>query len=591
MTTAADSSAKEPVLAPHVSSAPRTGVVWIPDWPVLVAATTSGVDLAQPIVVSTQRRVRAASGYARSSGIRTAMSLRAAQELCPHVLVLESSELSEAREFEYVAQVVERIVPTVEIVRPGLLSFGARGPTRYFGSEDALAETLANEITRALQVEAHVGFAEGLLAAILSARTMEHIAVGASREFLAQRPLAEALYAITQSAERVKLRELIGLWDRLGIRTFGQFAKLPRSHVHTRFGDQGAWLHDLATGRSEHQAATSTRNPDIEVHTTFEMPATRVDEATFYTKTLAESMYDTLIAHSASCGRILVQAHLSSGSVLQRSWRTDDSALGAMSPARLTQRVRWQLEGWLTNSTLRARAQTKERQGSAATENSAATLELPGIEITGLTLTAQEVIPAATHQEALWGVRAGENTQALRAIERAVALIGPHRVQSVELEAGRSYKQRVRTAHWDERAANTANTSDVGSGMSKSRQTGNRSIYPPESPGALPSPGPTILYDPALPIDVLDPRGQPVYFNNRLLMSNPPYWVIRPRSDGRGKERIIIGNWAGPWPITTKWWQEAVQHEIYVQLIPDGESQALLAVYRNGAWECDGLYD
>lgn len=595
---------------------PRTGVLWVPDWPVLVASAVAGLEDAVPTVIAANRRVRVASGYARAQGVRAQMSLRAAQELCPDVHVLESNEASEAREFEYVAQVVERVVPTLDIIRPGLLTFGAQGPTRYFGSEDALTEALINQVSGSVQVEAHVGFAEGLLAAILSARTMLYVPPGSSPDFLAARPLADVLYATTTSAQRRALHELIGLWDRLGIRTFGQFARLPRSHVQTRFGEAGVWVHDLASGRDSHVAQAAAHRPDIEAHVVLDTPATRVDEAAFYARSLAQTVHDSLVEQSATCNRILVAAHLSDGSILQRSWRTDEGALGAMSPARLTQRVRWQLEGWLTNSALLERARRiAEGAGKAGSRaggglgagsgtgpavgagvGSGAKVRPAGgmerlsdqverdwalddtrpVELTALTLSALDVIGAATHQEALWGTSRGGDLRALRAVERAVSLVGPQRVHALSFVGGRTYKQRIRAVNWDDRADGEPQEEASEEGMLLD---------------ALPSPGPTIIYEPAIPVSVLDPAGRPVRFNNRLIMSSPPYRLVRPRADGKGTDTIAIGQWAGPWPITTLWWQSEPQHEIYLQLIPEHEAPALLVVYRDGGWECEGTYD
>ena len=112
----------------RVPAGQRTAAVWVPDWPVLVAMSAQEIGLEEPAVTHRGRRVQVVSAFARRFGVRKNMPLRAAQELCPHLHVLDADEGLAAREFEFVAQAVQEVVPEIEILRPGLLLCAARGP-------------------------------------------------------------------------------------------------------------------------------------------------------------------------------------------------------------------------------------------------------------------------------------------------------------------------------------------------------------------------------------------------------------------------------------------------------------------------------
>ncbi|MFM9597492.1 hypothetical protein ACKI1O_50200, partial [Streptomyces scabiei] len=87
----------------------------------------------------------------------------------------------------------------------GLLLLPAGGASRYHGSEDALAERLVTAVAERTGHEAHVGTADGLLAAVLAARSGGTVTPGGSRAFLAPLGVGELVHAAVQdgAAEEV----------------------------------------------------------------------------------------------------------------------------------------------------------------------------------------------------------------------------------------------------------------------------------------------------------------------------------------------------------------------------------------------------
>src|SRR5262249_39919197 len=187
---------------------------------------------------------------------------------------------------------VERFTPLLELTEPGTVTFGALGPSRYHGGDEALARQVVTSVTAVLgdQVRATglpgVGVADGRFAATLAARRAARAAVAAasgahiepasssaasappSSSTLGRAPTgAEPLAPVTSegswlvvppggsaaflaplSVTNLPDQPLVDLLDRLGIRTLGQLATLPAADVLGRFGPLGQEAHRAAIG-------------------------------------------------------------------------------------------------------------------------------------------------------------------------------------------------------------------------------------------------------------------------------------------------------------------------------------------------------
>jgi hypothetical protein len=160
---------------------------------------------------------------------------------CPELLE-EQEDGRVARAFAGVVEAAGEFSPAAGAVRPGVCAVPTRGPARYFGGEGRLARLLDGALG---ELEAHIGVADGLFAAVLAARASADDPVvvppGGSAAFLAPWPV-----------EVLDRPELAALLRRLGIRTLGEFAALPTRHVLGRLGADGSVCHELARGmRSE----------------------------------------------------------------------------------------------------------------------------------------------------------------------------------------------------------------------------------------------------------------------------------------------------------------------------------------------------
>src|SRR5438445_1999082 len=155
----------------------RTLVVWCPDWPV----TAAGFTAADPVAVLSANRVVACSAAARADAVRRGLRRRQAEARCPGMKVVAHDPGRDGRAFEPVVAAVEAFCPRVEIVRPGVCAVATRGPSRYFGGDEALAARVAEAVA---DVGGRTGIADGPFAAELAARRSAVVPNGDTPAFL-----------------------------------------------------------------------------------------------------------------------------------------------------------------------------------------------------------------------------------------------------------------------------------------------------------------------------------------------------------------------------------------------------------------------
>ncbi|MEE6260616.1 DNA polymerase Y family protein [Plantactinospora sonchi] len=531
----------------------RTMLLWCPDWPVVAAEIVDGISAAAPVAVLHANRVVACSEAARVDGVRRGLRKREAQSRCPRLTVLDHDPGRDARAFEPVVAAIEEVVAGVELIRPGMCAVAARGPTRYFGGEEQAAERIVEHVAQTCAVESQLGIADGVFAAGLAARSGRIVPPGDTPGFLAGLPV-QALGRPT----------LVDLLRRLGLRTLGDFAALPAGDVLARFGFDGALAHRLAGGRDHRALAVRRPPPDLAVTETYDDdPLDRVDAAAFAARALAERLHDRLAGHGLACTRLGIEAVTAHGQELHRVWRHD----GLLTAAAIADRVRWQLDGWLSGTSRRPGA---GRPGPAR----------PTAGIIRLRLVPEGVLAHLGLQPGLWGETGEEHERAHRALNRVQGILGPESVVTAVLGGGRSPAEQTRLVPWgDERVPARPAT--------------------PPWPGRLPAPAPAVVLPEPLPAVLLDATGEPVRVTARLEVSAPPtrLEIRNPASGAQDSGGSTVGGageivgWAGPWPVDERWWApaEASRRARFQVGLADGT--ALLLSLAGGRWWVEAVYD
>jgi protein ImuB len=521
-------------------------LVRCPDWPVIAAGIVGIVDAMSPytpVAVLHANRVLACSPAARGEGVTRGLRKREAQSRCPELTVVPADPARDARAFEPVVAAVEQVAAGVEVLRPGACALAVRGPARYFGGEHQAAERILEQIAQECHVQAQVGIADGVFAADQAARTGRVVPPGQSPRFLAG--LDIGVLAVTdQGSVRPARSELISLLRRLGIRTLGAFAALPAGDVLARFGLDAALAHRLAAGADDRPLAVRRPPPDLAVAEEFDEPLDRVDVAAFAARTLAERMHDALAGHGLACTRLGIEAVTAHGQELHRTWRHD----GLLTAADVTDRVRWQLEGWLNRGVSRTGPPARPTAG-----------------IRRLRLVPDGVLAHLAQQPGLWGEPGPGRQRAHRALARVQGLLGPDSVLTAVLRGGRAPRDQVCLVPWgDERP-------------------------PPDPapwPGHLPPPAPATVLPEPVPATVHDDRGRPVTVSARLRLSAAPA-----RVGVEDTPPVGVTGWAGPWPVEERWWAPAEAHRAARFQVCLTDGRALLLTRSGGAWRVEAVYD
>lgn len=534
----------------------RTVVVWCADWPVVAL----GRPPDRPVVAMSAHRVVAANVPARAAGIVVGMRQREAQRCCPDAELVDRDADREARSFEPVVAGLDDITPRVEIVRPGSCRFPSLGPSRYFGGDVALADRLAPLVRRHLltPTAVGVGVADGAfaasLAALRSAACVERgddvsivVPPGESASFLAPFDVA----ALTSGAGRPDGDpELPGVLGRLGLRTLGHVARLDGADVVARFGAEGVAAHRLARGLDLRPPRLEDPPIDLDVVHHADPPLERVDEAAFVAKTMADDLHERLASRGLAAVAIGVEATTAGGHVVERRWRHD----GALSSTAVAQRVRWQLDGWLTST------QGRRSRGAGA--------------LTTLRVRPTEVVADTGRQLGFWGGADAASVRARRGLARVQGVLGADSVQVAEWCGGRAPAEQYRLVPVDTVAVAADESFDlVAPG-------------PQPWPGRLPGPPPALVWGRPRRAEVVDVDGATVRVDRRGGCTGAPARL----SVESGPWREVVA-WAGPWLVDERWW-DALAHRRRARFqVRTDDGAAHLVALESQRWWVEATYE
>ncbi|MEA2318390.1 MAG: protein ImuB [Solirubrobacteraceae bacterium] len=200
------------------------------------------------------------SRAAEAFGIHPGMRLGEALARCPRLALVPPDPVGVADDWERVVRRLESVGAGVEAGRPGLACFDARGLRRLHGGS---LDGVVAAVRAALRRPARIGAGPSrfcALAAAARARPRRTSIISRGSE-LAPEPVALLRFR----DETAALPETL---ERLGVRTLGELAALPRSAVSDRFGAVGLLAHDLAHGRD---TPLVPRRPDERLEETLEL--------------------------------------------------------------------------------------------------------------------------------------------------------------------------------------------------------------------------------------------------------------------------------------------------------------------------------
>ncbi|HWL41305.1 MAG TPA: DNA polymerase Y family protein [Ilumatobacter sp.] len=525
----------------------RFVTVWCGEWPVVAA----GVAPDQPAAVFHANRVVARTPAAAKRGVAHGERRRAAQRACPELQVLTLDPDSDARRFEPIVRAVAELAPRVEVVEPGWLCLAARGPSRYFGGDGPLADRLVELVGQhapCARVDGgvRVGVADGRTASAIAARTAPGTRVvdpGGSAAFLADRSVAW----LARTGDITT--DLVDLFVRLGLRTFGQVAALRPADLLSRFGPPGLLAHQIATGTDARLSVGTDPSSEWSCEHPFDEPVGDAGPVIFVAKRLADDLAGQLGTAGQVCTRLVVAIETEHGERSERTWYRAHG----LSAAAIVERVRWQLSGWVDDS------HGGDQEG-----------DRPTAGIVLLRLTPSEVRIDSGEQIGLWGGHSQADVDAARAVARLSGMVGEGAVRVPEWVGGRLPHERYRLV-----PATSVDLDDPGGRLGR-----GAGPWPGSASGPAPA---TVLAEPVA-ADVLDAAGEVVRVTGRGDISAAPDTVVL-----AGVARKVTG-WAGPWPVDQRWWSPIQARRVARLQVLTASGDAYLLAVERGNWYALAAY-
>lgn len=191
--------------------------------------------------------VNTCSYEARKFGVRSAMPVSRARQLCPEAVFLES-------DFEYYAgasrtfhEILAEYTPFVEPAGADEGYLDVAGSERLFGPAPEIAREIRARVWEEIGITASVGVSVNKLVSKVASDAgkpdgLVVVPAGDEAAFLAPRPIRELPMVGPKTAEALAA---------LGVRTIGELARVPVTALEAKFGRHGTELRERALGRYE----------------------------------------------------------------------------------------------------------------------------------------------------------------------------------------------------------------------------------------------------------------------------------------------------------------------------------------------------
>jgi len=287
----------------------RIACLFIPLFP-LAARLRAEPELAGEAVAvcegnGSAARVVGASRPARKSGVRSGMSLAQARGILPSLIARGHDVSCEASAHEALVETATGLSPRVEDAAPNTVFADVGDMERLYdgssGEHDmGQAAIVAAE---ALDLPVRVGIAGNKLAARIAARmpdTPKVVAAGEETRFLSPLPLTHLHLD----------RRLMDTLRRWGVRTLGDFARLPADRTVSRLGPAGASAHRAARGIDSSPLAPYHPPPTFHEGMELEWPVVTVDPLLYALRQSLERTRKRLEREDLACALLELELGL-----------------------------------------------------------------------------------------------------------------------------------------------------------------------------------------------------------------------------------------------------------------------------------------
>ena len=313
----------------------RTLVARVPDWPVVAA----GVAADEPVVVVHANRVVACLGRGPGRGRRRGpASARGPGPLCPRPTCVAADPARDARVFEPAGRRPRVRRPRVEVTPTrGRCAFATRGPSRYYGGDEALAARVAEVLADGAAPGRHrctSAWPTGpspppARPAPRPGPGRRSAADGRQRRRSRSSPRAARPPSSPRGRWRwppatstpPRPRRSADVLGRLGLRTLGALADLPGRRRPGPLRPRGRAAAPPGRGLDPRPLAARRPAPELAVAAELDPPVERVDVLAFGPWPWPTSSTPAWRRDGLACLRVGIEVETEHGERRRRSWR------------------------------------------------------------------------------------------------------------------------------------------------------------------------------------------------------------------------------------------------------------------------------
>lgn len=464
------------------------------------------------------------------------------------------------RTFDNVVRAVSSVSPLVEVQEVGVVIFAAKGPSRYFGGDCAVAELLHRtcaDVDALEGLEWGVGVADSRFAALAAARLAVSRARPCVIDSAATADFVDALPVRALSDVAHVSAHTVSLFVRLGLTTCGAVRSLGEPALVDRFGFEGREVHRLVSVIDPRPLSPVAPPADFAVAVDFDTPLVSAVAVVATVRPVVDQLVQSVSEHGMQCVRILVVCSTDHAETSARVWGEPRG----FSAQGIASRIAVQAEGWMID---------------ASADPDAPTAGVVRVEL--VPLECREVLAV---QAVLWGGHQENTERAARAVAMATAVDAAVCVSVPRWEGGRDIGAvfgRVPATHVDLHDADAARRR-VHDGEGVARRWS----------GSVPRPSPACIFDQPRPADVLDAGGRTVGVTGRHEFTAAPVVV------NVGGRSWRVQRATEPWPVEERWWdpRRRRRHVRMQALVRDteGRTGVFLLGLEGGHWFLLARYD
>lgn len=469
--------------------------------------------------------------------------------------------------FERVVRTVASVAPLVEVDRLGCIVLASRGPSRYFGGDEALARHLYGlcsdiGVVRDRGGGCGVGIADSRFAAMAASHlsmSRGHpcvIDTAATADFIDALPVAALGRLAGVGADTV---DLLG---RLGLRTCGAVRGVGEVALIDRFGREGARVHQLIVGSDVKPLSPGAPPTDFAVAVDTDSPLFDSHHVTNLVQPVVADMLGSIGNHGLQCLRLLMVCHTDHAEESRRIWGEPHG----FTTRGVVGRLACQLEGWLS------------RDGGPRGDDE---VDAPTAGVTRVEIVPLECRETLVVQPLLWGGQQENTERAARAAALACAVDPSVRVSVPQWAGGRD----LATVY----SYVPVTQVDLADAEASERRVAHGDGVARDWSGSIPRPSPAFVLSEPRCIDVLDARGDQVGVTGRHELNSVPTEML---IDSRTYRILRV---AGPWPVEERWWDPLRRRRhVRMQVLARndrGNTGVLLVGLENHRWFLLARYD